>query len=988
MPSKFQSVGQKYHDFIVTRVTEISELQCQLIELTHLPTGAQVMHIGNDDPENLFCLSFQTVPQTSNGVAHILEHTVLCGSKKFPVKDPFFAMQRRSLNTFMNALTGADFTCYPAATQVPKDFYNLLSVYIDAVFHPILDERSFMQEGHRLEFEIPNDPTSPLQYKGIVFNEMKGALTGASARLNEAISYALFPNITYGINSGGDPKEIPNLTYKELVAFHKEFYHPSRCLFFFYGNLPLEDHLDFIIKNALDGVEKMTPLPPIPLQPRFKSPRSIFDAYPTHESEESDEKTHIAFGWLTCHVLDQLDLLALNILEIVLMDTDASPLKLALLRSGLCKQATCYMDGEISEVPIIITLKGCNAEDADALEAIIRTTLQQILKDGVPLTAIDNAMHQLEFYRSEITGDQAPFGLSLFLRSALLKQHGGEPESGLKIHSIFDEIRKMNIEDPGYFGSLIKKYFLENPHFVRLVMLPDNSLAAKELEEERNRLSSIESGLSQDQKNKIVKKAAELAQFQQHQEEENTDVLPTVTLDDIPKTPRIYTLNEEKVGSLHSYHHSCFTNGIVYADLVIDLPHISEEDLPYARLLTTLMSQVGCNGRNYAENLEYIQANTGGIGASFLFNMHADDPNVFLPSLSIRGKALYRKAPKLFTLIHEMCGSLDLTDKPRLKELILKQHIALQSGLNQNALKYAINLSSSSLDIPARVGYLWYGLEYYWKVEELAKKFDSHADALIDKLIELKDLMLSGAKYDLVTTCDAMMFDEIKRHKFYGLADIEIKKREEWTGNYSLPEVPSQGRVIVSPIAFIGRVMKTVSYTHPDTPALTVAAFLLDNVYLHTLIREKGGAYGGGAVCSPMSANFYFYSFRDPNIVSSIDAFHSAVRDVVAGKFDDSDVEEAKIELIQGLDTPVAPGSRGDVAYGWLREGKTLDVRQDFRDKTLSLGKQDIINALKKHVLPKFEKSSTVVFASRDLLDKENNKLVEKGLKPFPIFSI
>lgn len=985
---KFQTVGQAYHDFVVTKVTDIHELQCQLIELKHRPTGAQVMYIGNDDPENLFCLSFQTIPQTSNGVAHILEHTVLCGSKNFPVKDPFFAMQRRSLNTFMNALTGADFTCYPAATQVHKDFYNLLSVYLDAVFHPIIDERSFMQEGHRLEFEVPNDPNSQLQYKGIVFNEMKGALTSSGARLNEAISKALFPDLTYGINSGGDPKDIPKLTYEELCNFHKEFYHPSRCLFFFYGNMPLEGHLDFIEKHALQGVHKLPPLPVLPVQPRFQAPKYLIDTYPVDEAEETEEKAIIAFGWLTCNILDQLDLLALSIIEIVLMDTDASPLKLALLRSGLCKQATCYMDGEITEVPIIITVKGCNAEDADALEAIIKTSLKEIVEQGVPLTAIDNAMHQLEFFRSEITGDQAPFGLSLFLRSGLLKQHGGEAESGLKIHSIFNEIRKKNIEDPGYFGNLIKKYLIDNPHFVRLIMLPDKSQAARETADEKARLSAIQHDLNHDQKDELVRKAAELALFQQKQEDEDIDILPTLTLDDVPRSPRVITLNNEMVGHLNTYHHACFTNEIVYADLVIDLPHIAEEDLTYARLLTTIMTQVGCNGRNYAENLEYIQANTGGIGASFLFNLQVDNASKFIPSFSLRGKALHRKVPKLFSLMHEICTALNLDDKVRLKELILKQYIALQSGLSQNALKYAINLSSSALDIPARVGYYWFGLEYFWTIERLAKNFDELADELIVKLKHLNELIKSGSKPDLVITCDAAMYDEIKRHQFYGLATLETVERPKWTGKYTLPKVPSQGRMIASPIAFVGKVMKTVPYTHPDTPALTVAAFMLDNVYLHTALREKGGAYGGGAVSSPMSANFYFYSYRDPNIVSSIDAFQVAVKEMIAGNFEDVDVEEAKLEMIQGLDAPLAPGSRGDIAYGWLREGKTYEVRKNFRDKSLALTKQDIIDALKKHVLPEFSKSSTVVFASRELLEKENGKLVEHGLNALPIFPI
>lgn len=984
----FQTVGQEYQGFKVTKVTDLRELHCQLVELLHIASGAKVLHIGNDDQENLFSLSFQTIPTCSNGVAHILEHTVLCGSKKFPVKDPFFAMQRRSLNTFMNAMTGADFTCYPAASQIPKDFYNLLDVYIDAVFHPNLDELSFMQEGHRLEFTDHSNPEAPLEYKGIVFNEMKGAMSSASSRLNEIISSALFPDLTYGINSGGDPKDIPKLTYQQLLDFHKEFYNPSRCLFFFYGNMPLCKHLDFIKENILNEASPSAPLPPLPLQPRFSKPKYITAHYPIAEEEETYDKALIALGWLTCHILDQEELLALSILEIVLMETDASILKLALLRSGLCKQATCYLDGEISEIPFVLCFKGCNEESADALEAVVKSTLQDIVNQGVPLKDIDNAMHQLEFFRSEITGDHSPFGLSLFMRSALLMQHGGEAESGLKIHSLFDQIRKRNIEDPGYFGDLIKKHLLDNRHFARIVLVPDKTLAAKELAAEQATLAAIKEKLTPQQSKEIIEKTAELVAFQKKQEEVDVDILPTLTLDDVPHAPKVYDLSNEQIGNLNVFFHSVFTNEIVYADLVFDLPAIAEEDLSYARLMTSLMSQMGCNGRSYTENLEYIQANTGGVGVSFTFNLQASDHTKFSPSFCIRGKALHRKVAKLFTLFGEMCTDVDFNDKERLKEIILKQYIALQSTLSQSSLKYAINLSSNGLDIPSKIANHWYGLEYYWMIEKLAKNFDEQADWLIAKLNTLKEQIVAIGKPDLIISCDAAMYDEIRGNDFYGLKNMDIKSGKKWDGNYTLkPSVP-QGRVIASPIAFIGKVLKTVSYTHPDAPALNIAAGLMDNLYLHTSLREQGGAYGGGAVNNTMAATFYFYSYRDPNIVSSMNAFQEAINSLIEGDFEDIDLEEAKLEMVQSLDMPASPGSQGDIAYGSLREGRTLEIRQAFRDKLLSLSREDVINAIKDHVVPNMSSASTVVFAGRELLEKENAKLIAMGLQPFSIENV
>jgi presequence protease len=984
----FHTVGQTYHQFTLTKLLKISELHCTLFELTHEPTGAQVMHIANDDPENMFCLSFKTIPTTSNGIAHVLEHTVLCGSKNFPVKDPFFSMQRRSLNTFMNALTGADFTCYPAASQVSKDFYNLLEVYIDAVFRPNLNELSFLQEGHRLEFFIPNDPDSSLEFKGIVFNEMKGALASPSSRLHEAMNAALFPDVTYGINSGGDPKNILDLTYQELCDFHQTFYHPSRCLYFFYGNMPLLPHLDFISEHVLNQTQPASPLPKLSLQPRFEQPKRLKSSYPISEEGETHNKALIAFGWLTCHILNQQELLALSIIDIILMNTDASTLKMAFLKSRLCKQAVCFMDIDIPEIPIVIELKGCNEEDADVLEKLMRKTLLEIVQKGIPLNQIENAIHQLEFYRSEITGDHAPFGLSLFMRSALLKQHGGDAEDGLKIHTLLEELRKINLKDPHYFTGLIKKHFLDNPHFVRLTMVPSKELAAAELAEERKKLSTLQKTLSKMDKDRIVRKAAELSSFQEKQEEEDPDILPKVTLNDIPKSSNVYPLKIEKIDNITAYHHTCFTNEIVYADLIFHLPHLSQEELPYVRLFTTLLSQMGCAGRSYAQNLEYIEANTGGVGASLILNMHAQDHEQFFPSLFIRGKALHRKANKLFSLILEMTSSIDFTDIPRLREVILKQYSALENTLSKNGLKYALSLSASGLDVPSTLSYLWYGLHYFWMIRDLAQEFESKVSGLIEKLQQLQLKLLCTENPDLVISSDAEIYDSLKRHGFYGLSSITTVPQKKWDGNYPLIDFPSQGRVIATPVSFIGKVIKTVSYVHPDAPALSIASFLLDNITLHAKLREQGGAYGGGAVNNATSGNFYFYSYRDPNIYSTLEAFNLGIETLVEGDFEESDIEEAKLEMIQALDAPLSPGSRADIAYGWLQIGKTVEIRQAFRNRVLSLTREEIIHAVKTHLIPNLVHGATVVFAGRELLEKENQKFIDHGISPLPIKNI
>lgn len=973
------SLGDIYRGFCVTKVQPIHELQCSLVELTHQPTGARVIHLANDDAENLFCLSFQTRPSSSNGVAHILEHTVLCGSEKFPVKDPFFAMTRRSLNTFMNALTGADFTCYPAASQIPKDFYNLLDVYMDAVFKPRLSEMSFKQEGHRLEFQLADDVTSPLEIKGIVFNEMKGALASAMSRLSEASGAALFPDVTYGYNSGGDPKDIPTLTYEQLREFHHEYYHPSRCLFFFYGNMPLQGHLDYIAERCLEHTDRLPPLAPIPLQPRFKEPVRLIRSYPEGLDGDNEDKCYVSMTWLTCHILNQEELLALSVLDTALMETDASPLRHAILNSGLCKQANSSLDGEMSEVPWMFVFRGCQAKDADRLESCARETLEQIVRDGLPPKLIESAIHQLELQRLEITGDSSPYGLSLFWRSGLLTQHGGKPEDGLLIHSLFSRLRRRIADDPTYLPGLLRRYTVDNPHMARIVMVPEKDLDAKELAEERARLNALADKMDDKEKQHLVKETQALSKFQRDQEDQDLDVLPKLTLADVPPKARHYPLRRDKVGALTVFHHACFTNQIVYADLVFNLPSFTVEDLPLVRLLGRLLSEMGSGGRDYRETLDFMQEHTGGVDASFNINMQAVEVGHSLPALHIRGKALYRKSEPLFQLLREMATSVDLTDVKRLKELVLKQYTALESGLNSNAMRYAIALSASGLSSAGRLNSLWYGLDYFCQMRELAATFDQRVDALIPKLQDLQRQLLHLEDAHLVLTCDQEQYDLLKQANFYGFTELRGERPRPWDDHLPRVEVVSQGRLISAPVAFTAKVIPVVGYIHPDAGALGLAAHLMENKTLHNKIREQGGAYGGGAVNSPMSAYFYFYSYRDPRIADTLNAFEGAIKELLAGEFDEDDLEEAKLEMIQDLDAPVAPGSRGALAYGWLVSGKTLALRQKNREHILAATREDVIRAVRNHVVPSMQRGAVVSFGGPDLLEKENQILKQKG---------
>jgi presequence protease len=963
---------------------EIPEIQSTLIELTHEPTGANIMQIANDDEENLFNLCFRTHPTSSNGVAHILEHTVLCGSEKFPVRDPFFSMSQRSLNTFMNALTGPDFTCYPASSQVPKDFYNLLEVYLDAVFHPTLAKLSFLQEGHRLEFLKPDDPTTPLVFKGIVFNEMKGAMATPDARLSEAIMHALFPDLTYGVNSGGDPKEIVTLTYEDLKAFHAKFYHPSRCLFYFYGNLPIEEHLDFLEKQAFAKVAKVAALPLLPKQPRFQKKVEATYFYPIYEEEDTTEKTLLGLAWLTCSILEQQELLALIVLDVVFSGTDAAPLKMALLKSQLCKQADSLIEGEMSEIPFVIICKGCARENAEAVEKLVRTTLAQLAKEGIPEHLIEAAIHQIEMARTEITGHSSPYGLSLFWRSALLKQHGGDPEDGLKVHTLFHQLRE-KAKERGYFPGLINKYFLNNPHFVRIEMHPDTQLASKESNDEQAKLTSLRESLKEADIQKLLAQAKELAAYQESTKEDKLELLPKVTLRDVQKEGKEFSLSQERFGNFELYTHTCFTNELTYADLIFDLPFFEERDLPLLRLFTLLLPQIGCGGRSYEHHLEYLLEHTGGVGVSLDLCLQAENVNLMRPSLTIRGKALNRKLDKLFPILRDLIISADFTDAARIKELLMQHLHGLENSIQHSSLRYAINLAARGFSTASKIANAWYGLDYFWAMQEIAKEFDKQPTLLIENLQRIQNHSLGLKGAHLVLTCDQESLATLKKEDFYGLTEIPAKPFIPWKGEYAPAEKLSQARVTASPVAFTTLIFPSVPYTHPFAAPLNIASEIMENNTLHKKIREQGGAYGCGAVNGVLAGQFYFYSYRDPHLKTTLKAFHDAVEALVAKKFDKKDVEAAQLGLFQELDAPTPPASRGITAYSRQRGGRTPKRRQESREALMHCTEEQIQQVAKEVLVPGLENSVVVTFAGKELLDKENALLKEKAL---PVYLI
>ncbi len=979
MNRALDAVGQTYQGFLITKYLPLPELQSTLIELVHEETGARIIQIANSDPENLFSLSFQTLPNSSNGAAHILEHTVLCGSKKFPIKDPFFSMTRRSLNTYMNALTGQDFTCYPASSQVEKDFYNLLDVYLDAVFHPKLLRLSFLQEGHRISFAEADNPKSALKIQGVVYNEMKGAMAGSDARLWFHLFKHLIPNLPYAYNSGGDPKEIPALSHEELIDFHKTFYHPSRCLFFFYGNLPLAKNLDKI-RETLEGVKKTALLAPLPKQPRFNAPIFATESYPIASGEDPAKKTIVSIGILTASISEQTELLALNLIDSLLTDTDVSPLKLALIQSGLCTIADSALDLEMSEAPWVLVCKGCDENSAEKILQIFRSTLEKLAQSGFDSEEIEASLHQLEFQRSEIGGEGSPFGLSLFFRAALAKQHGADPESALLIHSLFDDLRK-RLSDPDYLPSLLRRYFLDNPHFVCLTLLPDANLEQKEREEEEKSLMKVQSQLTEKMIQEILDQEKELAEYQSQVEHQSLDCLPKISLSEVPRQAKDYPLTFRTNGPIETAWHECFTNRIVYADLIYDLPYIAKEDLPYLPFWTRCMTEIGCAGKSYAEMLHFQQAAVGELSAALTPYISHDTPHLVKPALFFKAKALDRKTPHLLELLRDYSLSANYLDPDRIKELLSEHATSLQNNLPRKALGYAVQMALSGFSKPAALQQQWQGLPYYKAVLQWASSFDG----LPETLDRLYHSLVGMANPALVLSCAAEEQKHLDRCLTPIATTFPSKNAPAWQmDSIPLEPVHSQGRIIAAPVAFSAFAFDTVSYSHPDSPALMVATDLFENIVLHSEVREKGGAYGSGASYAPATGHFYFYSYRDPHLSRTHKAFLKAIERIASGKFNERELEEAKLGILQNLDAPQSPGQRARAAYNWKRTGRTYERRDAWRKAILDCTKEEVASAVDRYLNAKKEHGIFVSFAGEELLKKEAKKMP----MPFEICSV
>ncbi len=936
---------------------EIESLGVRVEEYRHRRTGAQHLHIAADNPENVFLVALRTVPHDSTGVAHILEHTALCGSDKYPVRDPFFMMIRRSLNTFMNAFTSSDWTAYPFASQNRKDFANLLDVYLDAVFFAKLDPLDFAQEGHRLEFAEADNADSDLVFKGVVFNEMKGAMSSVTSQLWQKLSKYLFPTTTYHHNSGGEPADIPDLSYEQLVDFYRTHYHPTNAIFMTFGDIPAAEHQAVFEEKALHKFDQLDDLISVGREKLYVAPVRVEENYPLPADEGQDEKTHIVLGWLLGDVTDLEQVLTAHLLSGVLLDNSASPLMhlLETTELGQSPSPLCGLDDSQRELVFVCGIEGSERSRADDFEQQVLKVLADVAENGVPYEQVAAALHQLELQQREIGGDGYPYGLQLILTALSGATHRGDAIGLLNIDATLEKLREQ-IKDPKFIADAARSLLVENQHRVRLVLSPDPHMAARAEQAEKNRLAEIKAGLGEGEKQQIIQTAKALAERQQRKDDES--ILPKVGVEDIPaELPRVDGETVEVNGNKVS-RYAAGTNGLVYQQLVASLPDFSDQErllLPY---YCQTLSEVGLGDKDYLQVQQWQAAVAGSLHSFTSQRTELEDLHSQKGHFILSGKALAANQAGLTELMQATMEQVRFDELPRIKELLLQTLARREQSVVGNGHALAMAAASAGFNRAAADGHQFGGLQGLRQLKALIKSLDSDAgleniagtfNAIHQKILGAeRQFLVIGEEDKLADFTSALAPLTSADGIHYGA------EKEDFT-----PHPINDMWIANSQVNFCAKAYPTVPMSHPDAAALAVLGGFLRNGYLHRTIREQGGAYGGGASHDATIGAFRFYSYRDPRMAETLQDFDGSIEWLLNESHDDLQVEEAILGVVGGMDKPGSPAGEAKKAFHSNLYGRTHEVRQAFRRRVTEVTVDDLQRVARTYLQP--EKANTAV---------------------------
>jgi presequence protease len=929
--------------FEFIRSQTIDALKIRVEEYRHKKTGAQHIHLAADNQENVFLVALRTVPHDSTGVAHILEHTALCGSEKYPVRDPFFMMVRRSLNTFMNAFTSSDWTAYPFASQNRKDFNNLLDVYLDAVFFSRLDELDFAQEGHRIEFAETDNPNSELVFKGVVFNEMKGAMSSVPSQLWHTLCKYLYPTTTYHFNSGGEPEDIPNLSYQELKDFYRTHYHPSNAIFMTYGDIPAATHQEKLEAQALSRFEKLDEVISVPDEKRYHAPIAVEEFYPVEDDEDLANKNHVVLAWLLGKTTDLEESLEAQLLSNILLDNSASPLQQALETTdlGQAPSPLCGMDDSSREMAFVCGLEGCAIENVNQVEKLIFATLQKVADEGVPLSEIEAALHQLELQQREVGGDGYPYGLQLILTGLTSATHRGDPIALLDMDAALLGLHE-KIQQPDFIQRLVKKWLLDNNHRVRLVMKPDTQLNKRVQQAEIDRLTKLKAELTETDKQAIIDRAHAL-QARQLQEDDES-ILPKVGLEDIPEHLH-YTPGSQD--TFNGYPLRCYnagTNGLVYQQITFKMPALNEAQQKLLPFYCSCLTELALGEKDYLDVQRWQAEVVGGIRAFSSIRGTGDDVQKIDAYITLSAKALSRNQVAMSELMQATLQQVRFDEHDRLRELIAQKRARAEQSVTGQGHSLAMTLASAGMSPAAKLAHQLGGLAGIAELKNLDNTLDEKDNliAFATGLAHIHSLMLHSPKQFLIVGEDEHL-DAYRKTLSNLWPAAEAPENFAYFAIPAVSEKIKQAWITNTQVNFCAKAYPTVPADHPDAAPLTVLGGFLRNGFLHRVIREQGGAYGGGASQDNTIAAFRFYSYRDPRLSETLDDFDASLHWLKETQHSAQSLEEAVLGVIGSIDKPGSPAGEAKSTYQAELFGRTREKRELFRSRVVKVTLADLL---------------------------------------------
>lgn len=938
---------EKLGTYTITQVNQLDEVNGTGFVLSHNKTKARVSVVVNDDDNKVFAIGFRTPPTNSKGIQHIVEHTVLCGSKKYPAKDPFVELAKGSLNTFLNAMTYGDKTVYPIASCNDKDFRNLMDVYLDAVFNPNIYSREeiFKQEGWHYELA---DKDSDIIINGVVYNEMRGVYSSPDSVLANVINQKLYPDTVYSVDSGGDPDVIPSLTREEYLDYHKNYYHPSNSYIYLYGDLNPAEQLEYIDKEYLADYDYLYVPSEIPLQKSFSEPVSYTTYYSVADEEELEKNSILSYNVVVGESKDKILTEAMNILQFILIDSPGAPLKKKIIDSGICSDVEAQYDSSMRQPMFTIVAREANAEDQDKFNSIIEEQLKSYVENGLDKLALEAALNNFEFRAKEASFGRFPKGLALGLDAFESWLYDDElVQDKFSVQNVYSYLRKginenlLNPEDKtkGFFEELIERCILNNNHKAYITGVPSVGLNQKKDAELAQKMSQYKKTLSDAEIEKLIADTAHLKQYQtEPSTPEELATIPLLSIDDINKKVRPVVNTEEEVCGVKTIKHDIFTNGISYLDMYFRIDDLDFEDLSKAELLFELLKYVDTDEHTYNELSTLINLNTGGV--VFTLGTMYREEGAFTYALC-KAKTFDNKVNDGIDLINEVITTSHITDKKRIKEILSEIKAAGKNTLVEGGHVTARGRAGSYVMLTQKIMEALDGVDYYRFIDYVDKNLDDIYDELAQdltriykKIFRKKSLIISYTSKNEVIALEEGLNRLLPR-----LSDDDVEDKQF----NPVLEVKNEGFKTASKVQYVATAANFKKAGLEYTGALNVLQIIFSYDYLWINVRVKGGAYG--AMCDFTRSGLAFMtSYRDPNLGETYQIYKNAADYVENFDCSDRDMVKYIIGTVAKMDAPLTPAMEGVFSFGCYISEITDEERQKSRDEVLSATQEKIRN--------------------------------------------